>query len=53
MVKWTVTLKPGQRRAWRVEYQIEYPTGLAKKSRRKRRGQPTMRDEIINLERLF
>jgi len=53
LVKWTATIKPGQRLSWRIEYQIEYPRGLANKSRRKRRGQPSMRDEISTLESLF
>lgn len=29
LVRWTVTLAAGQRESWRVEYELEYPTGIA------------------------
>lgn len=56
LVTWTRTIKPGQRVSWRIEYQIEYPTGLALRPTRKRgktKEKRSMRDEIGGLEGLF
>ncbi|MCA9516977.1 MAG: mucoidy inhibitor MuiA family protein [Myxococcales bacterium] len=29
LVRWTVTLAGGKRETWRIEYELEYPTGIA------------------------
>ena len=36
LVRWTVTLRPGQKRVWRVGYEIEYPTRLLAVGRKAR-----------------
>jgi uncharacterized protein (TIGR02231 family) len=40
IIRWTVTLEPGQERTFRVSYQIDYPPSLVLDVQRKRRSRP-------------
>jgi uncharacterized protein (TIGR02231 family) len=64
LVKWTAKLKAGQQLSWRVEYEVEYPNGLANRKRRKKgkkdhrrlqrnRSVPSMQEQIKDLEKKF
>jgi len=66
IVRWDVTLKPGERREFRVGYQLEYPNELVFETRRRQmqenapyqQQQPApaksrVEDQILNLEQLF
>lgn len=37
LVRWQAKLAPGQKRTWRIEYELEYPTGLFTAEARNRR----------------
>ncbi len=62
LVKWRATLAPGAEMTWRIEYELEYPTGLAARptppaQKRRRGGRPEpsrmLYDDIKQLESAF
>ncbi len=68
IVRWDVTLKPGERREFRIGYQLEYPNELVLETRRRQmndmeepyRQAPSaparksrVEDQIMDLEQLF
>ena len=64
IVRWTVTLKPGEERAFRVSYQIDYPPSLVLDVRRQRSrpdmpmpsaapGKYRIEDRVFDMEQAF
>jgi uncharacterized protein (TIGR02231 family) len=40
IVRWTVTLPPKTKRGWRIQYTVEYPTGLPARARSQEKASP-------------
>ncbi|HHH11523.1 MAG TPA: mucoidy inhibitor MuiA family protein, partial [Sorangium sp.] len=61
IVRWTITLKPGEKREFRVSYQVDYPRSLILDVQRKRRSPSPSRpgkkldfnDQLLDLEQAF
>ncbi len=57
IVRWTVTLKPGETKRWRIQYDLEYPSNLLTRHRAKRKQAPAparmLFDDIEQLESML
>jgi uncharacterized protein (TIGR02231 family) len=63
IVRWSITLEPGEEHAFRISYQVDYPPSLVLDVQRKRRSMPSPKggapsvydfgDKIYDLEKQF
>jgi uncharacterized protein (TIGR02231 family) len=59
LIRWDLAMAPKEKRSFRVEYTIEYPTTLPRQRRNKQAaparqsGQQALEDEIMELEKKF
>jgi len=65
IARWTITLEPGEKRQFRVSYQVDYPPSLILDVRRRKRLAPSMpsparspstpdiEERIMNFEEMF
>lgn len=59
LIRWNLALSPKEKRAFRVEYTIEYPTSLPQQRRARQAapaqqmGEEALEDQIIELEKKF
>lgn len=65
LLHWDLTLKPGEKREFRISYQVEYPAELVLETRRQRAAEPAspaarpakmrskIEDQILDLEDAF
>jgi hypothetical protein len=65
-LRWKLTLKPREKKTFRIAYEVEYPPQLVREMNRKRRArqqampsasydfeEPDVSEQIMNLEKSF